>query len=120
MQKGQVLATLRSGVERAALDLAKAKVAFAARKVQRNKELYRKQMISIHQKDELETELKLLELEMKEAKERLKEEAGSGLQRIPRRGPRAGRGPRDGAEIRAWDRDGTPPSTRREACWNRP
>jgi membrane fusion protein (multidrug efflux system) len=71
--KGQVLATLRSGVERAAHELARAKVAFAERKVLRNKELYRKQMISIHEKDELETELELLKLEMKETEERLKE-----------------------------------------------
>ena len=71
--RGQVLATLRSGVERAAHELAKAKVAFAERKVQRNKELYRKQMISIHEKDELETELELLKLELKETEERLKE-----------------------------------------------
>jgi membrane fusion protein, multidrug efflux system len=73
VKKGQVLATLRSGVERANFELAKAKVAFADRKVQRNKELYRKQMISIHEKDELETDLELLRLEMKEAEERLKE-----------------------------------------------
>ncbi len=73
VRKGQVLATLRSGVEQAAYDLAKAKVAFADRKVQRNKELYKKQMISVHEKDELETDLELLKLEMREAEERLKE-----------------------------------------------
>jgi membrane fusion protein (multidrug efflux system) len=73
VKKGQVLATLRSGVEKASYDLAKAKVAFADRKVQRNKELYKKQMISIHEKDELETDLELLKLEAREAEERLKE-----------------------------------------------
>ncbi len=70
--KGQVLVTLKSDVQRADCDLAKARAAFAARKVQRNKELYRKQMISIHEKDELETELEILKLEVRGAEEKLK------------------------------------------------
>jgi RND family efflux transporter MFP subunit len=70
--KGQVLVTLKSDVERANYDLVKAKAAFAARKVERNKEMYRKQMISIHEKDEMETDLELLKLEVRESEERLK------------------------------------------------
>lgn len=70
--KGQVLASLKSDVERAGYELAKARAAFAARKVERSKELYRKQMISIHERDELETEMELLNLELREAEERLK------------------------------------------------
>ncbi|MBI3447904.1 MAG: efflux RND transporter periplasmic adaptor subunit [Acidobacteria bacterium] len=70
--KGQPLAYLKSDVERANIDLARAKAAFAARKVERNKTLYKKQMLSSHDKDELETELEILKLEVREAEERLK------------------------------------------------
>ena len=72
VKKGQVLATLVSGVERALYESATAKAAFAQRKVERNREMYRKQMISIGEKDELETQLELLKLEQREAEERLK------------------------------------------------
>ncbi len=71
--KGQVLATLESDVERANYDLVKARAEFAGRRVERNKELYRKQMISIHERDELETEWHLLQLEQLEVEERLKQ-----------------------------------------------
>ena len=71
--RGQVVATLESGVVRASLDLAKARAEFAARRVGRNEELYRKQMISIHEKDEMETEAHLLQLELREVEERLEE-----------------------------------------------
>src|SRR5262245_15313687 len=71
VKKGQVLFTLQSGVEQAAYDLAKNKAEFAERKVDRNKELYRKQMISSHERDELSTEAQLLRLEEREAEERL-------------------------------------------------
>ncbi|MGH9869004.1 MAG: efflux RND transporter periplasmic adaptor subunit [Candidatus Polarisedimenticolia bacterium] len=72
VKKGQVLFTLQAGVERAAYDLAKQRSEFATRKMERNKELYRKQMISIHERDELATEAQLLKLEEREAEERLK------------------------------------------------
>lgn len=72
VKQGQILATLKSEVERANYDLAKARAAFAARKVERNHELFRKQMISIHEKDEMETELEILKLELREAEEKLK------------------------------------------------
>lgn len=72
VKKGQVLFTLQAGAERAAYDLAKSRAEFATRKVERNKELYRKQMISIHERDELSTEAQLLKLEEREAEERLK------------------------------------------------
>lgn len=66
-----VLARLKSGVERAAVDLARARVAFGKRKMVRNEELYRKQLISAHEKDELATEVKITEFQEKEAVERL-------------------------------------------------
>jgi RND family efflux transporter MFP subunit len=73
VKKGQVLATLVSGVERALYESAKSKAAFAQRKVERTREMYRKQMISIGEKDELETQWELLKLEEREAEERLKQ-----------------------------------------------
>jgi len=72
VKKGQILVRLKSDAERANYELVKARAAFAARKVVRNEELYRRQMISIHEKDELETERELLKLEAKEVEERLK------------------------------------------------
>jgi RND family efflux transporter MFP subunit len=72
VRKDQVLVRLKSDAERANYELVKARAAFAARKVVRNEELYRRQMISIHEKDELETERELLKLELKEVEERLK------------------------------------------------
>jgi RND family efflux transporter MFP subunit len=70
--KGQTLALLKSEVEKANIDLARAKAAFAARKVERNKQLARKQMTSTHDTDELVTELEILKLEVREAEEKLK------------------------------------------------
>ncbi len=72
VKKDQVVARLRSGVERAAHALALARAEFAARRVVRSEELYQKQMISIHEKDEMETEAHLLRLAVKEVEERLK------------------------------------------------
>lgn len=69
VKKDQVIARLDSRIEKAALDLAKAKVEFSKRKVQRNDELYQKELLSIHDKDEMETELKLLELQVRQAEE---------------------------------------------------
>jgi RND family efflux transporter MFP subunit len=71
VKKGDVLARLYSGVEQAAAELAKARVDFGKRKVERNEELYKKQLISIHEKDEMATEVIMGELQEKEAMERL-------------------------------------------------
>ena len=68
---GQVLARLKSGVETAAVKLAAARVEFGKRKAVRNEELYKKQLISIHEKDEIATEIQLAELQLIEAQERL-------------------------------------------------
>lgn len=68
---GQVLARLKSGVEAAALRSAEAKVDFGQRKSQRNEELTRKKLISVHEKDEIETELQLARLMVVEAKAQL-------------------------------------------------
>ncbi|MCP3887376.1 MAG: efflux RND transporter periplasmic adaptor subunit [Desulfobulbaceae bacterium] len=71
VKKGQVLARLKSGVNKAMVGVALARVEFAKRKLVRNEQLYKKKLISIHAKDELETEIQLAELELVEAKERL-------------------------------------------------
>lgn len=71
VQPGQVLARLKSGVEKAAVATAEARVEFGVRKAVRNEELYKKQLISINEKDELETETQLARLELREAQERL-------------------------------------------------
>lgn len=69
--KGQVIARLNSEIERAAVDLALARMEFSKRKVSRNEELYRKKLISVHDKDEMETELRISELQLREAQEKL-------------------------------------------------
>jgi RND family efflux transporter MFP subunit len=71
VEPGQVLARLKSGVEKAAVALAEARVEFGLRKAVRNEELFKKQLISSHEKDELETEIQLARLELREAEERL-------------------------------------------------
>lgn len=71
IEKGAVVARLNSKVEKAAVDLALARKEFGQRKVNRNEELYRKELISIHDKDEMETELKIAELQLREAQEKL-------------------------------------------------
>lgn len=72
VKKGQVLARLKSGVEKAVANRAKARVDFGLRKAHRNEELYKKQLLSLHDKDELETEIQQAQLELLEAQERLK------------------------------------------------
>lgn len=71
VEKDQVIARLKSSVERAQVELARARVEFGRRKTVRNEELYQKQLISIHDKDEMETELLISELQLQEAAARL-------------------------------------------------
>ncbi len=71
VKKDQVVARLRAGVEKAAVDLARARVEFGKRKAVRNEDLYKKQLVSIHDKDELETEIQINELQLQEAIESL-------------------------------------------------
>jgi membrane fusion protein (multidrug efflux system) len=71
VKKGQVVARLRSGVERANVELARAQVEFSKRKLDRNRELFAKEHISVHEKDEIETEIKKGEAQLQEAGERL-------------------------------------------------
>jgi len=75
VKKGQVLLKLSSGVERAALSLARAKVDFAKRKVKRNQDLFKKGLLSDHERDEMVTEQRVAELEVRVALERVKQRA---------------------------------------------
>jgi len=72
VKKGQVVARLQSGVEAAAAKLSEARVEFAKRKVERSEALYEKHLISVQEKDELVTEVKLREEELKKDVETLK------------------------------------------------
>jgi len=73
VKKGQLLVSLESGVERVQLELARARHAFATRKKDRNKDLIDKELLSGHEVDELITELKIASLEVKTAKESLRQ-----------------------------------------------
>jgi RND family efflux transporter MFP subunit len=72
VKRGQVLARLVSGVEKATVELAQARVEFGKRKAIRNENLYQKELISIHEKDEMDTELLISKLQLKQAQEQLK------------------------------------------------
>jgi membrane fusion protein, multidrug efflux system len=69
VEAGQLLARLNTGVEAAAVDFQSAKSQFGARKVSRNKELNAKRLVSDHEIDEMTTEQKLAELELKQRQE---------------------------------------------------
>lgn len=72
VKKGQVVAKLQSGVEAAAVELTRAHIEFGRRKVERNVALHEKQLISSQEKDEMETEVRLREQELKRDLESLK------------------------------------------------
>lgn len=67
--RGQVVARLNSAVEAANLDLRKAQAEFGKRKVQRNEELFRKELISANEKDEIETQTRIATLEVRQQQE---------------------------------------------------
>jgi membrane fusion protein (multidrug efflux system) len=67
--KGQVVARLNSLVESASVNLKSAQEEFGKRKVERNEELYKKQLISANEKDELETQTRIAGLELKQQQE---------------------------------------------------
>jgi len=71
VKKGQIVARLKAGVERANVEQARAQVEFSKRKLERNKELFAKEHISANEKDEIETEIKKGEALLQEATERL-------------------------------------------------
>lgn len=72
VHKGQLVAQLQSGVEAAAVSLSQARIEFGRRKTERNEALFVKQLISAQEKDELETETRIHEEELKRDDENLK------------------------------------------------
>ena len=72
VMKGQVVARLLSGVEAASVELSRSRVEFDRRKVERNETLFQKQLISAQERDEMVTEARLHEGELKRELEILK------------------------------------------------
>jgi RND family efflux transporter MFP subunit len=68
---GQSLFNLEASVERAAVELAKAQAEFAARKVERNQDLFTQELISENERDEMLTEQRVALLTLREAEVRL-------------------------------------------------
>ncbi|MES2533126.1 MAG: efflux RND transporter periplasmic adaptor subunit [Pseudomonadota bacterium] len=69
VRKGQVVARLNASVESATVTLRAAQEAYGQRKVQRNEDLYKKELISASEKDELETQTRLATLERRQQEE---------------------------------------------------
>lgn len=69
VRKGQVVARLNAAVEAATVTLRQAQEAYGQRKVARNEELFRQDLISASDKDELETQTRLAGLELKQQQE---------------------------------------------------
>jgi len=72
VKKGAVIARLQSGIEKAAVEIAETRVEFEKRKDSRSHELFKKKLISTHEKDQLETDILLAQLQLNEAREHLK------------------------------------------------
>lgn len=66
VREGQVVATVDSRAQVAAVALAKTRVEFTARRVERNRDLYEGELLSPQQRDEIETEAALARLELQE------------------------------------------------------
>jgi len=64
VETGNLLFQLKAGVEKAAVELARVKSEFAQRKAERNMDLYVDDLLSIHERDEIETELLLSKMEL--------------------------------------------------------
>ena len=72
VHRGQPLVLLNSQLEAAAVDSARGKAEFAKRKAERNDELYKQQLISVQERDQLETEARLAVLELREREANLR------------------------------------------------
>lgn len=63
---GQVIARLNSGVEQATLNLKRAELEFDQRKVARSEDLFKKNLIDAADRDELETQARVAELQVQQ------------------------------------------------------
>ncbi|HEY5790635.1 MAG TPA: efflux RND transporter periplasmic adaptor subunit [Gammaproteobacteria bacterium] len=68
VRKGQPIAELQSSLEQAQVALRQARVEFSTRKLVRNEQLFKEDLISEHELDEIRTERQLAIMEMEEAK----------------------------------------------------
>jgi membrane fusion protein, multidrug efflux system len=66
---GQIVAQLNSNVETATVDLKRAQEEFGKRKVERNEELFKKDLISAMDRDELATQARIAALERRQQEE---------------------------------------------------
>lgn len=73
VSKGQVIARLKSDVEQAAVDLSRARAEFGQRKVVRNEQLIQQKLISPSERDELETDSRVAQLELQQAEKVLEQ-----------------------------------------------
>ncbi|HEY8606576.1 MAG TPA: efflux RND transporter periplasmic adaptor subunit [Noviherbaspirillum sp.] len=69
VRRGQVVARLNSSVESATVNLRRAQEEYGLRKMARNEELFKKELISASEKDELETQTRIAALERKQQQE---------------------------------------------------
>lgn len=69
VRKGSVLFALKSGVEKASVDLAQVRTEFAARQVDRNDALFKEKLISTHERDEFNTEFLVAQSELAHAQQ---------------------------------------------------
>ncbi len=72
VKKGDLLFSLASPLEKTEVELASARLEFARRKLDRTRALFKDNMISIQELDELETEVHVKAVELKKVKESLK------------------------------------------------
>lgn len=68
VKKGQQLFSLRSDVEAASVELAEIRAEFALRHYERNEGLYQDELISVHERDEFQTEFQVAIKELQQAK----------------------------------------------------
>jgi membrane fusion protein, multidrug efflux system len=64
VRKGQVVATIDARAQSAAVELSRARVEYTKRRMERNEDLYRDELLSMQQKDEMETDAQLASLEL--------------------------------------------------------
>ncbi|MBF0144935.1 MAG: efflux RND transporter periplasmic adaptor subunit [Magnetococcales bacterium] len=72
VEQNQLLAQLDSSVQEAAANVLAAKAAYGARRYERNADLHKRQLLSSQELDEIATEQKLAELELKERQEQIR------------------------------------------------
>jgi len=68
VKRGEQLFSLRSDVEAASVELAEIRAEFALRHYERNEGLYQEELISVHERDEFQTEFQVAIKELQQAK----------------------------------------------------